>query len=538
MSRAVLLAVLLVSLACSAQPALGDSSGAGDQIDAPSSADSSRRRLNFLVLGIPLSPLHNVVAIGQELCLRGHNVTVGSLGTEGLKKVGKYSPKCKVNYVNLGPMPLTKEEMDDIMTSKVGSTNSSIGQMKAAATHVFSKFWGSMDESLEVLLAGGTIKPDFALISMPLGSLGHLLNEYGVDYAVNVPTNLIPPVSDAVAPWVPPLIAPMSIRDMSFLSRLQVIGFNTALNFGKRIASAAGIIPASASDFNPASLKGKLLLVNSIPGLDYPQPLPPLIQYTGPVIDVQKVEEFPPEVEAWLDSVPEGKPVVYVSYGTVAVIRPDHAQHMLNGVFAGDDFYVLWALPKSQQEGLPESKDLPSNVMIHHWIPTTRALAHPKVKAFVSHCGGNSLSESMALGVPVVGYPQFGDQIPNCQRMADAKAGITAPVRQSWVRKEDITEVLSNQLYAERAQSLGRLFKTFGGAEKAANLLEAAAAGDLKLMTPPTDESFQAWFLLNGYDLLILGSCACSFAMFGALACLKGMLTQDNRKGSTKVKKL
>lgn len=32
-------------------------------------------------------------------------------------------------------------------------------------------------------------------------------------------------------------------------------------------------------------------------------------------------------------------------------------------------------------------------VKIHHWIPTARALAHPKVKAFVSHCGGAALKE-------------------------------------------------------------------------------------------------------------------------------------------------
>ena len=141
--------------------------------------------MDFLVLSIPLSPLHSVAAIAQELCLRGHNVTVGSLGAEGLKKVGKYSPKCKVNYVDLGPMPLTKEQMDDVMANRVGATNSSVGQMKAAATHLFSKFWGSLDIPLEAMLADGTIaKPDFALISPPIGNTARLLNDHGVDYAV------------------------------------------------------------------------------------------------------------------------------------------------------------------------------------------------------------------------------------------------------------------------------------------------------------------------------------------------------------------
>ena len=306
----------------------------------------------------------------------------------------------------------------------------------------------------------------------------------------------------------------MSIHNMSFLDRLYVIGFNTALRFGKRIASAAGIIPSAVSDFDPAVLKGKLFLVNSIPGLDYPQPLPPLIQYTGPVVDMTMIEEFTGDVQAWLDTVPQDKPVVYVSYGTVAVIEPDQLQHMVR-LFAGCDFYVLWALPESQQEGLPPY--LPPNIMVRHWIPTPRALAHPKVKAFVSHCGGNSLSESMAMGTPVVGYPQFADQMGNCQRMADAQAGVTAPTKQNWVRREDIMEVLSNPLYSQRAQAIRRLFRTFGGVQKAADLIETAAAGGLELLIPPTDKSFQAWFLYNGYDLVIIAFVVSSVAFNSCL---------------------
>ena len=41
---------------------------------------------------------------------------------------------------------------------------------------------------------------------------------------------------------------------------------------------------------------GRLVFVNTIPGMDITQPLPPLVQYTGPVVDVKKMEPFSDDV--------------------------------------------------------------------------------------------------------------------------------------------------------------------------------------------------------------------------------------------------
>lgn len=192
-------------------------------------------------------------------------------------------------------------------------------------------------------------------------------------------------------------------------------------------------------------------------------------------------------------------PVVYVSFGTVARLTPDRARAMLS-TLTSSEYYTLWALPKPQQEGLPG--DIPSSVKIHHWVPTARALAHPKVKAFVSHCGGNSATESMALGVPLVGYPQFGDQPAVCQRIADAGAGITGPPG-GWVQSADVLHVLNTESYAERAAAMSRLLERFGGVSRAVDLLELAVHGDLKLLETPLERTSSSQFFLRGYDLMI-----------------------------------
>lgn len=53
---------------------------------------------------------------------------------------------------------------------------------------------------------------------------------------------------------------------------------------------------------------------------------------------------------------------------------------------------------------------LPSNVMIQPWVKQNDILAHPKVVAFISHCGLLSTQEAAWYGTPVIGIPFFADQ--------------------------------------------------------------------------------------------------------------------------------
>ncbi|KAK4384516.1 Cinnamate beta-D-glucosyltransferase [Sesamum angolense] len=59
------------------------------------------------------------------------------------------------------------------------------------------------------------------------------------------------------------------------------------------------------------------------------------------------------------------------------------------------------------------------------WCPQEQVLAHPSTACFVTHCGWNSTMEALASGVPVVAFPQWGDQVTNAKFLVDVlKVGI------------------------------------------------------------------------------------------------------------------
>lgn len=54
-----------------------------------------------------------------------------------------------------------------------------------------------------------------------------------------------------------------------------------------------------------------------------------------------------------------------------------------------------------------------SRSLIVSWAPQLRVLGHPATAGFVTHCGWNSLLESISMGVPMLGYPYAADQPMN-----------------------------------------------------------------------------------------------------------------------------
>ncbi|CAI0628116.1 unnamed protein product [Linum tenue] len=72
--------------------------------------------------------------------------------------------------------------------------------------------------------------------------------------------------------------------------------------------------------------------------------------------------------------------------------------------------------------------------MIVEWCSQVDVLAHPAVGCFLTHCGWNSTLESMCLGVPMVGFPQFSDQQTNAKLVEDVwRTGVRVVVSENGV---------------------------------------------------------------------------------------------------------
>jgi glucuronosyltransferase len=71
---------------------------------------------------------------------------------------------------------------------------------------------------------------------------------------------------------------------------------------------------------------------------------------------------------------------------------------------------VLW---KWETESMP---DLPPNVKLVKWAPQQDILGHPKIRAFITHGGLGSTTETVYHGVPFIGIPMYGDQQTNVEK--------------------------------------------------------------------------------------------------------------------------
>ncbi|KAL8502531.1 hypothetical protein ACS0TY_021609 [Phlomoides rotata] len=116
----------------------------------------------------------------------------------------------------------------------------------------------------------------------------------------------------------------------------------------------------------------------------------------------------------WLDSK-EKDSVIYVSFGSVTTLSCEQTRQVANALL-NSTMNFLWVVKPSEESKLPTDFNKENNLdrgLVVNWCPQLVVLAHEAVGCFVSHCGWNSTTKAISLGVPMVAMPQFMDQITN-----------------------------------------------------------------------------------------------------------------------------
>nr|BBI55602.1 flavonoid 6-C-glucosyltrasferase UGT84A57 [Eutrema japonicum] len=167
----------------------------------------------------------------------------------------------------------------------------------------------------------------------------------------------------------------------------------------------------------------------------------------------------------WLDSRPRSS-VVYISFGTVAYLKQEQMEEIARGVLqSGLSF--LWVIRPPLEDLRLEAHVVPRELKeasdkgigkIVDWCPQDQVLAHPSLACFVTHCGWNSTTEALSSGVPVVCFPQWGDQVTNAVYMVDVfKTAVRlgrGAAEGRVVPGEEVAEKLLEATVGEKAEEL------------------------------------------------------------------------------------
>ncbi|KAL1549413.1 UDP-glycosyltransferase 86A1-like [Salvia divinorum] len=155
----------------------------------------------------------------------------------------------------------------------------------------------------------------------------------------------------------------------------------------------------------------------------------------------------------WSNSKAPGS-VLYFSFGSLAQSNKQLAEEIACGLLlSGVPF--LWVI-RDREDVFPdgfedESKD---QGLIVSWCNQNEVLSNPAIGGFLTHCGWNSILETIWCGVPMICYPFFADQPTNRKLVVDDwKVGINLCDGTSVYRKE-VAEKIKQLMSAETSISL------------------------------------------------------------------------------------
>lgn len=156
--------------------------------------------------------------------------------------------------------------------------------------------------------------------------------------------------------------------------------------------------------------------------------------------------------------------LVYISMGTV---NNDLMPLYKNCISALADTPYQVVLSVGNLVSMEEFGALPENVSVFSHVDQIAVLQHTDV--FISHCGMNSVSESLYFGVPLVMLPQTAEQGGVAQRVLELGAGVKLSKTDAPSVLDGINRVLTDSAYRNNAAAIGEGFKQCSGAKGAAD---------------------------------------------------------------------
>lgn len=181
------------------------------------------------------------------------------------------------------------------------------------------------------------------------------------------------------------------------------------------------------------------------------------------------------DCSGWLDTKPPGS-VLYISFGSIVQTSKEVIEEIAYGLLLSEVNFI-WVV--REDSGTPsmlsELKDgTEDRGVIIPWCDQIKVLSNEAVGGFLTHCGWNSILESIWCGVPMICYPLEYDQPTNRKLVVDDwRVGINLCEGTSVDRKEVAmkiknlitSDVLKKEVHKKSAE-LRNVLERDGSSEK------------------------------------------------------------------------
>ncbi|GMH12092.1 hypothetical protein Nepgr_013933 [Nepenthes gracilis] len=188
--------------------------------------------------------------------------------------------------------------------------------------------------------------------------------------------------------------------------------------------------------------------------------LPPFMLSPPPASDPHDRKD---RCVSWLDSQPHDS-VLYISFGSQNTITLTQMMELAIGLEESGKPFIWVIRPpfgfdlegEFREEWLPigfESRlsETEKGMVVKKWAPQMEILSHRSTGAFLSHCGWNSVLESLSQGVPIVGWPLASEQAYNSKMLAE-EMGVSVELTRGLegnVTKENVKKIVELVLNRE-----------------------------------------------------------------------------------------
>ena len=163
------------------------------------------------------------------------------------------------------------------------------------------------------------------------------------------------------------------------------------------------------------------------------------------------------------------RPLVYISMGTVINDRPDFYRSCIEALKDLELDVIISCGNATDRDSLGA---LPDNVRVYPYVDQLEVLS--KAGVFITHCGMNSVSESLYMAAPMVLYPQTNEQKAVAERVREINAGVMLRDESPSGIRSAVLEITGNAEYTKAAEKYSREFRSCPGAEGAAEFIENA----------------------------------------------------------------